>query len=282
MTGRFLEGRVLEGRVLEGRVAIVTGAAHGIGAACARVYAQAGAQVVVADIDVAQGEATAAAIRGTGGNARFIACDVGRSADCSALVAQAVAAFGRLDILHANAGIELCRSVWDTTDDEWDRILAINLSGSFWCARAAMRVMRDAGRGGVVTFTASPHAFVTSREIAAYAATKGGQVALMRALALEGAPFGIRVNAVLPGATETPMLLREAEASGDPEALLRIFAAAQPMGRLVQPEEVAKVAAFLASDAASAVTGSSVAADGGLMAAINAGPAISYTGESRG
>ena len=282
MTGRFLEGRVLEGRALEGRVAIVTGAAHGIGAACAGVYAQAGAQVVVADIDVAQGEATVAAIRGTGGNARFIACDVGRSADCSALVAQAVAAFGRLDILHANAGIELCRSVWDTTDADWDRILAINLSGSFWCARAAMRVMRDAGRGGVVTFTASPHAFLTSREIAAYAATKGGQVALMRALALEGAPFGIRVNAVLPGATETPMLLREAEASGDPAALLRIFAAAQPMGRLVQPEEVAKVAAFLASDAASAVTGSSVAADGGLMAAINAGPAISYTGESRG
>ena len=185
MTGRFLQGRVLQGRVLEGRVAIVTGAAHGIGAACARVYAQAGAQVVVADIDVAQGEATVAAISGAGGNARFIACDVGRSADCSALVAQAVAAFGRLDILHANAGIELCRSVWDTTDEEWDRILAINLSGSFWCARAAMRVMRDAGRGGVVTFTASPHAFLTSREIAAYAATKGGQVALMRALVAE-------------------------------------------------------------------------------------------------
>ena len=264
MTGRFLQGRVLQGRVLEGRVAIVTGAAHGIGAACARVYAQAGAQVVVADIDVAQGEATVAAISGAGGNARFIACDVGRSADCSALVAQAVAAFGRLDILHANAGIELCRSVWDTTDEEWDRILAINLSGSFWCARAAMRVMRDAGRGGVLTFT------------------EGGQVALMRALALEGAPFGIRVNAVLPGATETPMLMREADASGDPAALLRLFAAAQPMGRLVQPDEVAQVAAFLASDAASAVTGSSVAADGGLMAAINAGPAISYTGESRG
>lgn len=269
-------------RFLDGRVAVITGAAHGIGAACARVYAAAGAHVVVADIDAVQGEATAAAIASAGGSARFIACDVARSADCSALVDQAVAAFGRLDIMHANAGIELCRSVWDTTDDEWDRILAINLSGSFWCARQAMRVMRDSGRGGVVTFTASPHAFVTSREIAAYAATKGGQVALMRALALEGAPFGIRVNAVLPGATETPMLMREADASGDPDALLRLFAAAQPMGRLVQPDEVAKVAAFLASDAASGVTGTSVAADGGLMAAINAGPGISYTGASRG
>ena len=265
----------------DGRVAVVTGAAHGIGAACARVYAAAGAHVVIADIDAAHGHATAAAITAAGGSARFVACNVTRSADCTALVAQAVAAFGQIDILHANAGIELCKSVWDTTDDDWDRILAINLSGSFWCAREAMRVMRDSGRGGVVTFTASPHAFLTSREIAAYAATKGGQVALMRAMALEGAPFGIRVNAVLPGATETPMLLREADASGDPAALLRLFAAAQPTGRLVQPEEVARVAAFLASDAASAVTGASVAADGGLMAAINAGPAISYTGESR-
>jgi len=267
-------------RFLDGRVAVVSGAAAGIGAACARVYAQAGARVLVADIDVAQGEATVAAIGAAGGIAQFRRCDVGRSADCTALIEQAVAAFGRLDILHANAGIELCKSVWDTTDEDWDRILAVNLSGSFWCARAAMRVMRDAKTGGVVTFTASPHAFLTSREIAAYAATKGGQVALMRAMALEGAPFGIRVNAVLPGATETPMLLREADASGDAAALLRIFAEAQPTGRLVQPEEVARVAAFLASDAASAVTGSSLAADGGLMAAINSGPSISYTGES--
>lgn len=268
-------------RFLDGRVAIVTGAAHGIGAACARVYAEAGAVVVVSDVDVAGGEATAAAIRAGGGAASFMACDVARSAECAALVRESVAAHGRLDIMHANAGIELCRSIWDTTDEEWDRILAINLSGSFWCARDAMKVMRAAGRGGVVTMTASPHAFLTSREIAAYAATKGGQVALVRAMALEGAPYGIRVNAVLPGATDTPMLQREAQASGDPAALLAIFAAAQPMGRLVRPEEVAKVAAFLASDAASGVTGSSVAADGGLMAAINAGPAISYTGESR-
>lgn len=268
-------------RFLDGRVAVVTGAAHGIGAACARIYAEAGARVIVADIDAAGGQATAEAIAKSGGTARFIACNVAQSTDCAALIAQTLAAFGQIDILHANAGIELCKSIWDTTDEDWDRILAINLSGSFWSAREAMRVMRDSGRGGVVTFTASPHAFLTSREIAAYAATKGGQVALMRAMALEGAPYGIRVNAVLPGATETPMLLREANASGDPAALLRLFAAAQPMGRLVQPDEVARVAAFIASDAASAVTGTSVSADGGLMAAINAGPAISYTGESR-
>lgn len=268
-------------RFLDGRVAVVTGAAHGIGAACARAYAEAGAVVVVSDVDAAAGEATAAAIRDAGDAAGFVACDVARPADCAALVRQVVGEHGRIDILHANAGIELCRSIWDTGDEEWDRILAINLSGSFRCARDAMKAMRTAGRGGVVTMTASPHAFVTSREIAAYAATKGGQVALMRAMALEGAPHGIRVNAVLPGATDTPMLQREAEASGDPAALLAAFAAAQPMGRLVRPEEVARVAAFLASDAASGVTGSCVAADGGLMAAINAGAGISYTGETR-
>ena len=145
-------------------------------------------------------------------------------------------------------------------------------------SRAPRSPASNEKRSGVITFTASPHAFVTSRDIAAYAATKGGQVALMRALALEGAACGIRVNAVLPGATDTPMLRREAQAGGDPEALLGVFAAAQPMGRLVRPEEVAAVAAFLASDAASAVTGACLSADGGLMAAINSGPPIGYIG----
>lgn len=249
----------MSSRFLEGRVAVVTGAAHGIGAACARVYAEAGAVVVVSDVDAAGGAATAAAIPG----ARFVACDVSRAADCAALVRQAVAAHGRIDILHANAGIELCRSIWDTTDEEWDRILAINLSGSFWCARDAMKAMRAAGTKGVVTLTASPHAFVTSREIAAYAATKAGQVGLMRAMALEGAPYGIRVNAVLPGATDTPMLQREAESSGDPAALLATFAAAQPMGRLVRPEEVAHAVAMLCMPGAAALNGQSIAVAGG-------------------
>lgn len=267
----------MSSRFLDGRIAVVTGAAHGIGAACARAYAEAGARVVVSDIDAEAGTALAAELSG-----RFIACNVARAADCAALVAGTVAAHGRIDILHANAGIELCRSIWDTSDEDWENILAINLSGSFWCARDAMRAMRAAGHPGVVTLTASPHAFLTSREIAAYAATKGGQVALMRALALEGAPYGIRVNAVLPGATDTPMLHREAQSSGDPAALLATFAAAQPMGRLVRPQEVASAAVFLASDMAAGVTGTCLAADGGLMAAINAGPGISYTGETRG
>lgn len=263
---------------LAGRVIAITGGAAGIGRGCALAYGAAGAKLVLGDIDAAAGEATAAEIRAAGSEARFVPCDVSRRADCDALVAAAVAAHGGVDVLHANAGIELCKSVWDTTDADWDRIMAINLSGSFWAARAAMTVMRDSGRGGVITFTASPHAFLTSREIAAYAATKGGQVALMRAIALEGAAFGIRANALLPGATETPMLHRESQAGPDPAALLRSFAQSQAMGRLGTPEDLGKAAVFLASEEAGFVTGTCLAVDGGLMAAINSGPIISYTG----
>ena len=126
--------------------------------------------------------------------------------------------------------------------------------------------------------TASPHAFVTSRDMAPYAATKGGMVALMKALALEAAPFGIRVNALLPGAIETPMLHREVAHAADPAAQLARFAEAHPLGRMGQPDDVAEVAAFIASDAARFVTGTCIAVDGGLMAAINTGPPLSYVG----
>ena len=262
---------------LDGKAAIVTGAAHGIGRACAAAYAGAGAKVVIADMDRAAGEQATDAICAAGGQARFVHADVGRRADCAELVAATLAAFGGLDILHANAGMELCKSVCDTTDEEWDRVLAVNLSGGFFCARAAMRVMRAQGRGGAILFTASPHAFMTSREIAAYASTKGGQVALMRAIALEGAEHGIRSNALLPGAIETPMLHREAAGAADPAALLAQFAGAQPLNRLGQPDDVAKAAVFLVSGAASFITGTCLAVDGGLMATVNSGPSISYT-----
>lgn len=262
---------------LAGKAVVVTGAAAGIGRACAIAYAAAGANVVVSDIDSPGGERVCAEIAGQGGVARFIGADVGRSADCVRLVEQAIAHFGRVDGLHANAGMELCKSVWDTTDADWERVLAVNLSGAFYTAREAMRDMRRRQAPGVILMTASPHAFMTSREIAAYAASKGGMVALMRALALEGAPCGIRVNALLPGAIDTPMLQREAACAPDPREQLRRFAEAHPIGRLGQPDDVARVAVFLASDDAAFVTGACIAADGGLMAALSSGPSISYT-----
>lgn len=264
--------------LLSGRVVVVTGAAEGIGRACARAFARAGATVVVADIKAEVGEAVAATIRATGAAASFHHTDVGDNGSCRALIEAVVAAHGRIDVLHANAGIELSKPILETTNADWHRVIAVNLTGAFVTAREAMRDMRRRKEPGVLLFTSSPHAFVTSQDIAAYAASKGGMVALMRAMALEGAPFGIRAAAILPGATDTPMLRREADHASDPGALLEQFRGAQPTGRLGTPEDVADVAVFLASDAARFVTGSCIAADGGLMAAINSGPVITYTG----
>ncbi len=262
---------------LEGKVAIVTGGAMGIGRACAIAFAREGAAVVVADIAVEEGERAAEDVRKEGGDALFVETDVASSADCNRLVQRTLDECGRLDVMHANAGVELCKSILDTSDEDWARVLAINLSGVFYCCREAMRVMRERRTGGSLIITGSPLALATSRDIGAYTASKGGIVALMRALALEGAEFGIRVNALLPGATDTPMIRREVAESSDPEAMLRRWAEAVPMGRLAQPEDVAKVAVFLASNDAAFVTGACVAADGGMLAAINTGPVLAYT-----
>jgi NAD(P)-dependent dehydrogenase (short-subunit alcohol dehydrogenase family) len=264
-------------RRLEGRVVVVTGAATGIGRACAFAYAAEGAAVVVGDIDTVEAERTVALLGEAGGTAAFVRTDVASSTDCEALVASTFERFGRLDVVHANAGIELPKNVWDTTDEDWNRVLGVNLSGVFYVCRAAMTRWRDLGRGGVLTITASPHAFMTGKDIAAYAASKGGAVALMRALALEGAAHGIRANALLPGAIDTPMLHREISLASDPEATYRQFAQSMPLGRMGRPEDVAPVAVFLASADAAFVTGACYAADGGIMAALNAGPILAYT-----
>jgi NAD(P)-dependent dehydrogenase (short-subunit alcohol dehydrogenase family) len=263
---------------LAGKVAVVTGGALGIGRACALAFAKAGAAVVIGDVDAEEGRKTVSIIKKNQGTGLFIEVDVGRSADCLRLINSSVESLGRVDILHANAGIELCKSVWDTTDAEWEKVLAVNLSGAFYCCREAMKDMRRRSAPGTILLTASPHAFATGREIAAYAATKGGMVALTRALALEGAPFGIRVNALLPGAIETPMLLREAALAPDPSDQLRRLAAAHPLNRMGRPEDVARVAVFAASEDADFVTGSCIAVDGGLLAALNTGPSLSYLG----
>jgi NAD(P)-dependent dehydrogenase (short-subunit alcohol dehydrogenase family) len=260
---------------LEGKVVAITGAATGIGRACAIAYAAEGAAVVVGDVDLAEAEITVTTVTDAGGRAVFVETDVADSAACAALVRGAVDEFGRLDVMHANAGIELCKTIVDTTDDDWARVIAVNQSGVFYCCREAMRHMRAAG-GGTITITASPHAFATGREIAAYASSKGGIVALMRAVAIEGGVDGIRANAILPGAIDTPMLEREVGAAGDPREQYEHFGKIAPLGRMGQPDDIAPAAVFLASDDARFITGSCLAADGGLMAALNNGPALSY------
>lgn len=260
---------------LDGKVVAITGAATGIGRACALAYAAEGAAVLVGDVDTTEANATVKAIEAADGRAAFLETDVSDSLACAALVGEAVERFGGLDVMHANAGIELCKTLLDTTDDDWARVIAVNQTGVFYCCREAMRQMRASG-GGAILITASPHAFATGREIGAYASSKGGIVALMRAVAIEGGPDGIRANALLPGSINTPMLERELAFAGDPGAQFEHFATTAPLGRMGQPGDIAPAAVFLASDEAAFVTGTCLAADGGLMAALNNGPALSY------
>src|SRR5262252_5802996 len=163
----------------------------------------------------------------------------------------------------------------DVSLAEWYRVIGVNLTGVFLVCRAGLRHMYRQG-SGVLVITSSPHALATVPDAAAYAASKGGVHALTRALALEAAPRGIRVNALVPGTIDTPMVRREVQVAADPGAQLARLAASHPLGRLGRPEELASVALFLASDAASFITGTTVHADGGLMAALPSGPALPY------
>jgi NAD(P)-dependent dehydrogenase (short-subunit alcohol dehydrogenase family) len=252
-----------------GRVVVATGAATGIGAASARAFAREGAHVTVLDVND-EGEAVAAEI---GGSFRHV--DVSDEAAMRGAVEQVVADHGRLDVMHANAGIEWTKTIADTTLEEWRRVIDVNLTGVYLACRYALLHMLARGRGAIV-ITSSPHALITSPDSGAYAASKGGVSALMRALALESATKGVRVNAVLPGAIDTPMVRREAEVAADPEEQMRRFGLIHPMARIGEPEEVAEAVLFLASDAASFVTGTSLAVDGGLMAAAPGGPPLAY------
>lgn len=258
-----------------GQVACVSGGATGIGAASARMFAMAGAKVVIADVDMAAAAETVAAIRADGGAVRAVSCDVGDKAQVTELIAGIVEREGRLDVAHANAGVESVLKATEASVSHWERVLNVNLTGVFLICRTALRHMYARGSGSVI-ITSSPHAMATVPDAAAYAASKGGVHALMHALALEAAPHGVRVNAIVPGVIDTPMVRREALAATSPEEQIKRLAASQPLGRLGRPEEVAAVALFLASDAASFITGSAISADGGLMAALPSGPALAY------
>lgn len=246
----------------------------GIGRACALAYAREGAAVVVVDVAQPEGEATVGEI---GGRAEFVRADVASPEECRSAVDRAIELFGRLDVMHANAGIELCKSILETSDEDWQRVISVNLSGVFYCCREALRAMRAAGTGGSILVTGSPLALATGRDIAAYTASKGGVVSFVRALALEAAEFGVRANGLIPGTTETPMIEREVAAATDPELMLKRWADSVPLGRLAQPEDIAEGAVFLASDEARFITGTCLAVDGGQLAAFNTGPVYGYT-----
>lgn len=257
------------------KVVVVTGGATGIGAATAEAFAAASASVVIFDVSVDAARLTAEGIKRKGGRASFVECDVSSEQSVAGAVARVFADLGRVDILHANAAVESTCKGSELTIAEWNRVISVNLTGTFLVCRAVLPSM-FARHTGCVLITSSPHALATVPDAAAYAASKGGALALMRSFALESAEHGVRVNAILPGAIDTPMVDREMRAAKDPEEQRKRLAASEPVGRLGTPREVADVALFLASDAASFITGSAYQVDGGLMAALPSGPPLSY------
>lgn len=263
-----------EGR-LGGRVAIVTGAASGIGRAIALAYGDAGARVMASDVDRERGEAAAAAIREAGGEARFVACDVSVPEQVEALVAAAVAEFGGLDVLVNNAGIPGgSLPAHETSIEDWDRVIAVNLRGPFLCAKYAIPHLIAGGRGVIVNI-ASTFGMIGAHGTAAYSASKGGVITLTKQLAVDYGPRGLRVNAISPGYVDTDMAGRRAAMAPAERsaALARREAAAglQPLGRQADPGEIGAVAVFLASDDASFMTGAVVPVDGGCTATFNSG-----------
>ena len=247
---------------LEDKVCIVTGGASGIGRATCLLFAREGAVVVVADKSLAGAEAVAAE---AGPHALAMETDVADSRSVRALIARAVERFGRLDVLVNNAGYGITGSVVETDEAAWDRLMAVNLTGVFYGCKYAIPVMQRQG-SGVIVNTASTTAIVGIRERAAYCASKGGVAALTKAMALDHAADGIRVNCIAPGTVDSPYYQAMLAKSDDPEGLRRSLAERQAMGRCGAPEEIATGMLFLACDDSSFATGSMLTVDGGMTA----------------
>lgn len=241
---------------LGGRVVIVTGGAQGIGEACVRRFAREGAHVVIADLDDTRGQALATEL-----GALYVHCDVGHKPDVDTLVAQAMAAHGRIDVLVNNAGIFKAAEFLDVTEADFDAVLRVNVKGAFLAGQAVAREMVKRGSGNIVNMS-SVNGVMAIPTIASYNVSKGGINQLTRVMALALADQGVRVNAVAPGTIATELAARAVLTSEDAKTRIMMRT---PMKRLGEPSEIADVVAFLASDAASYITGEIVTVDGGRM-----------------
>lgn len=247
------------------KVALVTGAASGIGRATARLFAASGAALSIVDVDEAGGTAVAREITGAGGRALFLQADVSSPSDCRKAVERTVATLGGLDILFNNAGIIRRATVVETREEDWDRVMAVNVKSIFLMSKYTIPVMAAAG-GGIIINTASGWGLAGGRRAAAYCASKGAVVLLTKAMALDHGPENIRVNCICPGDTDTPMLRSEAEQLGEPLERFLAEGAERPLGRIARADDIAQAALYLASDASSSITGISLVVDGGGLA----------------
>jgi len=248
---------------LKEKVAVITGGGSGIGRATALLFSREGASVAVSDYNAEKGRETVQSIEQSGGKGFFIEADVSRSEQVRALVSAALDAYKKIDILFNNAGILYFGTILETDEETWNRVMAVNLTGTFLCSRAVVPHMQKTGGGSIINMTSSTGAHDAAANSAAYVSSKGGVALLTKCMAIDHAKDNIRVNALAPGPTDTGML-RE-NFSGEQ---LRAFQSTFPMKRLGKPEELAGAVLFLASDEASFVTGAIIAVDGGQTAEV--------------
>lgn len=247
---------------VQGYIAVITGGASGIGEETAREFVRRGAKVVIADLDEKRGVELAAQL---GGDAAFYKVDVSDSAQVEKMFEDIGKKYGYIDVLYNNAAYSMSKSLEDTTEDEWDKVMRINLKGYFLCAKYALPLLKKSSHGAIVC-TGSELGIVGCTESLAYNTSKGGIIQFAKSLALELAPYKIRVNVVCPAGTETPAFVKDMSRSGNYEAEVARLAASYPLKRIGQPHDIACAVAFLASEEASFITGTHLMVDGGYTA----------------
>ena len=249
---------------LKGKVALITGGTEGMGFATARLFLQEGAKVVITGRSKEKGASALKRLKRPA-EVVFVRGDVSKARDAKRMVDETVRTFGRIDILFNNAGVYIEKKAEDTTEEDWDRVIDINLKGTFLVSKFAIPHMIRQGGGSIVN-NSSDAGIIGNRSCPAYCASKGGVTVMTKAMALDYAKYNIRVNCVNPAVVDTPMLAREVAKSENPRQYMRESAHIQAMGRIGRPEEVAHAVLFLASDESSFVTGAALSVDGGSTA----------------